>query len=148
MKLIWLIVAVLFGIAEMLTPSLTLIWFSVGAVILIFLSSFIESIFLQILIFAVISIAMLVVATKKIVKKDKGYKSNTNLQAMTSKKGIVTEEISPNNTGLVVVEHETWTAISIDGEKIEKGSTVEVLKIEGVKLVVKKVDATVNVTNQ
>ncbi len=29
-------------------------------------------------------------------------------------------------------------AISIDGEKIEKGSTVEVLKIEGVKLVVKK----------
>ncbi|HCQ5484709.1 TPA: NfeD family protein [Clostridioides difficile] len=147
MKLIWLIVAVLFGIAEMLTPSLTLIWFSVGAVILIFLSSFIESIFLQILIFAVISIAMLVVATKKIVKKDKGYKSNTNLQAMMSKKGIVTEEISPNNTGLVVVEHETWTAISI-GEKIEKGSTVEVLKIEGVKLVVKKVDATVNVTNQ
>ena len=69
MKLIWLIVAVLFGIAEMLTPSLTLIWFSVGAVILIFLSSFIESIFLQILIFAVISIAMLVVATKKILKK-------------------------------------------------------------------------------
>ena len=91
---------------------------------------------------------MLVVATKKIVKKDKGYKSNTNLQAMMSKKGIVTEEISPNNTGLVVVEHETWTAISKDGEKIEKGSTVEVLKIEGVKLVVKKVDATVNVTNQ
>ncbi|MGO0916375.1 NfeD family protein, partial [Clostridioides difficile] len=42
-------------------------------------------------------------------------------QAMMSKKGIVTEEISPNNTGLVVVEHETWTAISIDGEKIEKG---------------------------
>ncbi len=28
---------------------------------------------------------------------------------MMSKKGIVTEEISPNNTGLVVVEHETWT---------------------------------------
>ncbi|MCC0646126.1 MULTISPECIES: NfeD family protein [unclassified Clostridioides] len=148
MKLIWLIVAILFGIAEMLTPSLTLIWFSVGAVILIFLSTFIKSIFLQVLIFAVISIAMLVVATKKIVKKDKTYKSNTNLQAMISKKGVVTEEISPNQTGLVVVEHETWTAISIDDEKIDKGSTVEVLKIEGVKLVVKKVNSATSVTNQ
>ncbi|MCC0681504.1 NfeD family protein [Clostridioides sp. ES-S-0005-03] len=148
MKLIWLIVAVLFGIAEMLTPSLTLIWFSVGAVILIFLSTFIKSIFLQVLIFAVISIAMLVVATKKIVKKDKTYKSNTNLQAMISKKGVVTEEISPNQTGLVVVEHETWTAISIDDEKIDQGSTVEVLKIEGVKLVVKKVNSATSVTNQ
>ncbi|MCC0634414.1 NfeD family protein [Clostridioides sp. ZZV15-6388] len=148
MKLIWLIVAILFGIAEMLTPSLTLIWFSVGAVILIFLSTFIKSIFLQVLIFAVISIAMLVVATKKIVKKDKTYKSNTNLQAMISKKGVVTEEISSNQTGLVVVEHEIWTAISIDDEKIDKGSTVEVLKIEGVKLVVKKVNSATSVTNQ
>lgn len=148
MKLIWLIVAILFGIAEMLTPSLTLIWFSVGAVILIFLSTFIKSIFLQVLIFALISIAMLVVATKKIVKKDKTYKSNTNLQAMISKKGVVTEEISSNQTGLVVVEHEIWTAISIDDEKIDKGSTVEVLKIEGVKLVVKKVNSATSVTNQ
>lgn len=137
MKLIWLIVAILFGVGELLTPSLTLIWFSIGAVILIFLSSFIKSIFLQILLFALISITLLVIATKKIVKKDENYKYNTNLQAIISKQGIVREEISPNKTGIVVVEGEEWTAISMDNEYIEKGSTVEIIKIEGVKLVVK-----------
>ena len=43
MKLIWLIVAILFAVAELMTTTLTLIWFSIGAVILIFLSSIIDS---------------------------------------------------------------------------------------------------------
>lgn len=66
---------------------------------------------------------------------------------MMFKKGIVIEEIFLNNIGLVVVEYEIWMVIFIDGEKIEKGFIVEVLKIEGVKLVVKKVDVIVNVIN-
>ena len=56
MKLIWLIVAILFAVAELMTTTLTLIWFSIGAVILIFLSSIIDSILIQIIIFAIISI--------------------------------------------------------------------------------------------
>ena len=31
MKLIWLVVAIVFAIGEAMTPSLTLIWFSIGA---------------------------------------------------------------------------------------------------------------------
>jgi membrane protein implicated in regulation of membrane protease activity len=138
MQLIWLGVAIVFGIAELLTPSLTLIWFSIGAVALIFLSMVIENLFIQILIFAIISFALLFVATKKFVKKDMGYKYNTNLQAVLNAKGFVKEDILINQPGRVVVDREEWTAISFDNEKIEKGSTVEVLKIEGVKLVVKK----------
>lgn len=139
MKLIWLIVAIIFGIAEAMTPSLTLIWFSIGALVVLFLSTFIESIFIQIVLFAAISITLLFIATKKIVKKDENYKYNTNLQAIISKKGIVKSEILPEQTGLVVVEGEEWSAISIDEVMIEKGSSVEVVKIEGVKLVVKKI---------
>lgn len=137
MKLIWLVVAIGFGIAELLTPSLTLIWFSIGAVILIFLSSFIESIIIQLIIFAAISISLLTIATKKIVKKDQDYKYDTNLQGVISKGGFVKEDILPNQTGIVVVGREEWSAVSFNNEKIEKGATVEILKIEGVKLVVK-----------
>lgn len=137
MKLIWLAVAIAFAIGEMVTPSLTLIWFSIGAFALIFLSSFIDSIFLQILVFALISIALLVIATKFIVKKDSEYKYNTNLQGMLYKKGIVKKEILPNQIGIVVVEGEEWSAISFDNELIEEGAIVEIIKIEGVKLVVK-----------
>ena len=128
MKLIWLIVAILFAVAELMTTTLTLIWFSIGAVILIFLSSIIDSILIQIIIFAIISTLMLTIATKKFIKQDKDYKYNTNLQAIINKKGIV------------IIEGESWIAISYDNEKIDKEEMVEVLKIEGVKVVVKKID--------
>lgn len=140
MKLIWLIIAIIFGIAEAMTPSLTLIWFSIGALVVLFLSSFIESIFIQIVLFALISTTLLFIATKKIVKKDENYKYDTNLQAIISKRGIVKSEILPGQTGLVVVDSEDWSAISIDGETLEKDDIVEVVKIEGVKLVVKKIN--------
>ena len=134
MKLIWLIVAILFAVAELMTTTLTLIWFSIGAVILIFLSSIIDSILIQIIIFAIISTLMLTIATKKFIKQDKDYKYNTNLQA------IIKETIYPNKVGIVIIEGESWSAISYDNEKIDKEEMVEVLKIEGVKVVVKKID--------
>ncbi|HSQ88350.1 NfeD family protein [Romboutsia sp.] len=139
MKLIWLAVAIIFAIGEAMTPSLTLIWFSIGAVVLIFLSSFIESILIQVVVFAVISIALLVIATKTIVKNDETHEYNTNLQAIIKKTGVVKKDIILNKTGIVVVENEEWTAISLNGEMIEKEAIVEVVRIEGVKLVVKKI---------
>ncbi|MEG1310743.1 MAG: NfeD family protein [Romboutsia sp.] len=140
MKLVWLIVAIVFAIVEVITPSLTLIWFSIGALIVLFLSSFIESIFLQIALFAMISIALLFIATKKIIKKDENYKYNTNLQAIISKRCIVKSEILPEKVGTVVLDSQEWSAVSVNGEKIETGEIVEVVKIEGVKLVVKKIN--------
>lgn len=140
MKLIWLVVAILFAVAELMTTTLTLIWFSIGAVILIFLSSIIDSILIQIAIFAIISTVMLIIATQKFIKQDKNYKYDTNLQAIINKKGIVKETIYPNQVGIVIIEGESWSAISYDNGKIDKGSMVKILKIEGVKVVVKKID--------
>ena len=51
--------------------------------------------------------------------------------------GIVTEEISKLNPGEVKVDGKRWTAIS--DKKIKKDSKVEILAIEGVKLLVKEV---------
>jgi len=139
MKLVWLLVAIAFAIGEAMTPSLTLIWFSIGAVVLIFLSGFIESILLQVIIFAIISITLLVVVTKNIVKKDETHEYNTNLKAIINKTGIVKNDILPNKTGIVVVDSEEWTAISLNGEVIKKDEIVEVINIEGVKLIVRKI---------
>ena len=137
LKLVWLLVAILFGIGELLTTSLTLIWFSIGALVVLVFSNFIPSLVCQVIIFAVISVSLLVIVTKKIVKNDKNYKYETNLQGILSKSGVVREDILPYKTGIVIVNGEEWTAIGVDNEKIEKGTTVEVIKIEGVKLVVK-----------
>ena len=74
MNTVWLIVAVAFAIGELMTPSLTLVWFSIGALVLMVLSIFIENIIIQVLLFAVISITLLVVFTKYFVDNDKSFK--------------------------------------------------------------------------
>lgn len=140
MNTLWLIVAVAFGLAELMTTSLTLVWFSIGALVVMLLSTFIESIVIQIVIFAVISITLLVVFTKYFIDKDKTFKYNTNLQGIVQKKGIVKKEIKPYETGIVILGGEEWTAISEDNIKIEKETVVSVVRIEGVKLVVREVN--------
>ncbi|MCC3869283.1 NfeD family protein [Terrisporobacter mayombei] len=140
MNTVWLIVAVAFGIAELMTTSLTLVWFSIGALILMVLSTFIESVIIQIALFAAISITLLVIFTKYFVDKDKTFKYNTNLQGIEQRTGVVKVEILPYTTGIVTLTGEDWTAISENNEKIEVGQLVKVIRIEGVKLVVKPTD--------
>jgi len=140
MNTVWLIIAVAFGIAELMTTSLTLVWFSIGALVLMVLSTFIESVIIQIALFAAISITLLVTFTKYFVDKDKTFKYNTNLQGIEQKTGVVKVEILPYATGIVTLTGEDWTAISDSNEKIEVGQLVKVIRIEGVKLVVKPID--------
>ena len=135
----WFIVAIIFGVGEFMTSSLTLIWFSIGAFLVMFLSIFIESILWQVIIFAVVSIILLVIATKYLVDRDKDVKYNTNLQGIISQKAIVTQTIEPYETGVAKLNGEEWTAMSKDETRIEAGKLVEVVAIEGVKLIVKEV---------
>ena len=135
----WFIVAIIFGVGELMTTSLTLIWFSIGALVSMLLSPFIESVFIQVMIFAIVSIVLLVIATKYLVDRDKNVKYNTNLQGIISQKGIVVQDIELYEVGVVKLNGEEWSAISKDKVKIKKGSIVEVVQIEGVKLIVKEV---------
>lgn len=136
-KLLWLSIAVIFGIGELFTAGLTLIWFSIGALITMFLTTYVESIPLQLLIFGVSSSLMLFIVTKKLVKKDEEYISNTNIDALIGKYGIVEEDLSNIKYGIVNLEGEKWTAVSEEDVVIKKGEKVKVLRIDGVKLVVK-----------
>ncbi len=61
----------------------------------------------------------------------------TGPESMFGKKGKVTETINP--LGRVDVERESWSAKNYDNEKIEKGSMVEIVKIEGNTLIVKPI---------
>ena len=137
-KLVWLAVAVIFGIGEMFTAGLTLIWFSFGALATMFLTTYVESIPMQVLIFGVSSSIMLFIATKVIVKKDESYVSNTNIDALIGKYAIVEKDVSSVVYGIVNLEGEKWTAVSEKEETYKKGEKVKVVRIDGVKLVVTK----------
>ena len=45
----------------------------------------------------------------------------------------------PSSFGQVKVGEELWSAISEDSNEIKKGTEIEVVKIDGVKLVVKPI---------
>ncbi|WP_101773122.1 NfeD family protein [Peptostreptococcus faecalis] len=144
-KIIWILVAVAFAIAELATLSLTLIWFSIGAVCALITSYFTESVFIQILVFAIVSFILLFIATKKLIKMDRDKNNthwasiDTNSDAFIGKKGYVIKPITPEKAGLVKVKGEVWTAISVSDEQtIGVDEEIIVRSIEGVKLVVEK----------
>lgn len=140
MKFIWLGVAIIFGILEALTVGLLLIWFSFGAIAALIVSGFTDNLMIQIAVFGVVSVTLLVLVTKGIIKidrKDQAY-NMTNMDALIGKSGVCKVKIEKFTPGIVVTGGEQWSAKTSDGSEVEEGSEVKIVAVEGVKLVVKK----------
>ena len=69
----------------------------------------------------------------KYIKKDT---IKTNIDMIIGKTGIVTEDITPLKCGRVKLQGKSFMAIS--DKEIKKDKKVEILKIEGVKVIVKE----------
>jgi membrane protein implicated in regulation of membrane protease activity len=68
---------------------------------------------------------------------------NTNTDALIGKTGRVLETIIPDSSeGRVKIGGEDWWAISESGIRIEKEEMVTIIRIEGVKVFVKRIDQT------
>lgn len=140
MNVVWLIAMVVLLIVEGLAPGLVSIWFALGALAALVSSLLGAPVWLQIVWFFVVSIATLVL-TRPLAKKYVNARVQpTNADIVIGKEGLVTEEI--NNvlgTGAVTVLGKVWTARSAEDEVLPAGSTVKILRIEGVKLIVEKI---------
>ena len=136
---IWLIIAGIFFIGEIMTVSFLLFWFGFGSLVAMIVSFFTSNIIIQTSVFLVVSVLLLLI-TKPFVKKfvDKKPTVITNAYNIIGKKAIVLEDIDPiQSKGLVKIGTETWSAESEADEKISKDTEVEVTAIKGVKAVVK-----------
>ena len=72
----------------------------------------------------------------------------TNADRALGETAKVTEAIdNAASTGAVYVDGKTWTARSADGSVIPAGTVVEILRMEGVKLFVKKLEEKVEVVS-
>ena len=134
---IWLIIAGVCLVIEIMTTGFLVFWLAIGALISMIVSLFTDSILNQTAVF-VISSAILIFATKPFVKKFAKTKDvKTNAFSIIGQNGIVTKEIdSINAKGQVKIDGETWSAVGKDDMDIPKGTEVEVLEIKGVKAVV------------
>ena len=144
----WLIAAGIFFVIEMATVGFFVFWFGIGALISMVVSFFVPDIYIQAIVF-VVSSTILIFLTKpltdKFVRKDKTIA--TNAYSIIGKIGIVTKEINPiEGLGQVKIGGETWSAKTLSEEIIPENTEIEVVKIDGVKAVVKKaVKTSINV---
>lgn len=148
MSWLWLGAAVLFGVVEALTAGLVSIWFVAGAAAALVGALWGAGIGAQVALFLAVSAAALA-ATRSLVRRfTKGGTVATNADRALGETAKVTEAIdNAASTGAVYVDGKTWTARSADGSVIPVGATVQVLRMEGVKLFVKKIEEKVEVTS-
>ncbi|MGL4484188.1 MAG: NfeD family protein [Anaerovoracaceae bacterium] len=138
--IVWLALAVLFGIIEAFTMGLVTIWFTVGAVAAAITTFFNGSILIQVIVFVVVSVLALVI-TRPLAKKHLHNKTiNTNVDDIIGKTGVVTKAIKPYSQGEVKIYGLTWTAVTRNNEQeIKEKEIVKVLEVQGVKVIVEKV---------
>ena len=140
----WLIASGIFFIAEIITTGFLVFWLGIAGLITMCVSFFTDNIIIQTAVFVIFS-AVLILATKPFVKKfvHNNNGTKTNVFSIVGKNAIVTKDInSINGTGLIKVDGETWSAEGKDGSNIEKGTEVEILKIDGVKAIVSPTSVT------
>jgi len=135
---IWLGVVIALALIECMTVDLVTIWFVASGLVTLVLSFFIDSYFIQFLVFVILGLVLLVTTRKYLVRLIGKKTEKTNLDRVIGMTAIVTEEIKKNSPGEVKVDGKRWTAIS--DKKIKVDSTVKVLEIDGVKLRVEEVD--------
>ena len=145
---VWLGAAVVFGVVEALTAGLVSIWFVAGSAAALIGAFLGAGLGVQVALFLVVTAAALAVTRPLVRRYTAGKAVPTNLDRVLGDSGKVTETIdNENSTGAVYVDGKTWTARSADGSVIPAGTVVEILRMEGVKLFVKKLEEKVEVVS-
>lgn len=136
--IIWLAALVILLIAEALTLGLTTIWFAGGAAVALAGALLGANIWIQIALFLAVSLILLIF-TRPVALRYMGRSTlKTNVDSLAGERGIVDEQIDNlKGTGKVKINDVFWTARSDSGAVIEPGTVVEILRVDGVKLIVK-----------
>lgn len=141
MQIFWAVLLMLFTVIEIVTPQMTTIWLAASSGVALIVAFFLPNvIWLQILVFVLVSVILLIFTRKLSQRILKGKKKRLNADRCIDQQAVVTEDI--NNLlgkGQVNIKGAIWTARSETDEIIQKGELVTVKRIEGVKVIVNKI---------
>ncbi|MEE1007800.1 MAG: NfeD family protein [Agathobacter sp.] len=137
----WLLLLILFICVELVTVGLTSIWFAAGAFTALIFAMIGLPFPVQVLVFIIVSVALLVVTRPIAAKYLNSRVQKTNVDSLIGTKCYVTECVNNiNQTGKAVVNGLDWTVRADDDrEIINQGELVEIVRVCGVKLIVRKV---------
>lgn len=139
---VWLVVAVVSLIVELCTVGLVSIWITGGAIVAMILNICGAHWGVQLGAFFVVT-AVLLIATRPFAKKyiNNGKRSKSNYEELIGKEVRVVEKIENRfDKGKAIYNGMEWTARSIEEDEVfEENELVKVERIEGVKLIVKRI---------
>ena len=130
---IWLAVAAVMAVVEVVSFGLITMWFVIGA-----LAAFGADLLVQIVVFLVVSVVCLVALRPVFVKyRDRGKQEEPTHVGQTA---VVVEDVDNEGlTGRVETDNRmTWAARSADGSFIPQGAVVRIVGQESVKLIVER----------
>jgi len=133
----WLIVLAVLILIEIMTLGLTTIWFAGGALVAFIVSLFFDNLLVEIILFLIVSLVLLYFTRPFVLKYFNPKRTKTNYEGLIGKEALVIITIDNiNGIGQVSVDGQDWSAKSLEGNIIEKGSRVKIQGITGVKLMV------------
>lgn len=138
---IWLGVFLLTILLEALTQDLISIWFSLGAIVALIFSAFPISWYVQVIIFAGVSLFVMILTrpfAKKLLMNATRY---TNIDEYVGKRVKVIADITKFEPGVVKINDIPYQASLLEesNEPISIGEIVEIVTFKGNKVIVKKI---------
>lgn len=136
----WMAAVIVLIVIEIATLGLTTIWFAGGALIACIAALFHASILVQAVLFLAVSIILLFFTRPVAVRYLNKNRTKTNVDSLAGEEAVVKQEINNlKSQGQVSLNGLDWTARTEDNQEIiEAGALVEVIRVEGVKVVVKR----------
>ena len=136
---VWIILAALLFIGEMLSLSFFMLPFAVGAVLAAIFNVLEFDLVWQIIVFIVTSIVSLI-ALRPLARRltRGGSDAKVGAERLVGMQGVVVEGQSQAGGFRVLVDREPWNASADDNAQLEIGTDIEVLAVNSNSLIVKK----------
>jgi membrane protein implicated in regulation of membrane protease activity len=145
--ILWAVLGAVLIVAEIFTAGFVLFWFGIGALVAAFAALVgINSLAIQFLIFATVSISLTAASRTIFVKyfsrEETGDSLKTGVDSLPGKVGtVVSSSRGALHEGAVKVFGSTWTAYPAEGEEpLEAGERVMVESVSGASIYVRRVD--------
>ncbi len=129
---LWLIVSFICLILELTNGDFFIFCFAVGGIGGLAASLFTDTLWIQVVVFAIVSLLSIFFVRPVILKYFHKPGRKSNADALIGRTGKVEEAIPGNGFGYVRIDGDSWKAKTSDGEPLAAGTDVRVIKMESI----------------
>jgi len=138
---VWLAVFLIALVVEASTQEFVSVWFSAGAIVAMCICFFVPF-YVEIIIFAVVSLAALILTRPLIKRLTARTERYTNADEFVGKRVMLDKDVTKFEAGEIKINGVIYQAVLPEDsdEDIKKGSIVEMVALKGNKVIVRMVE--------